>query len=133
MPESQYEHIVVRGGPEERGRSHGEQARSKIHRCLEYYERNSMKSFGLQWEESLNFSRIYLPAIEKYHPSGLLEMKGIAAGAEVSLEEILVLNARFDMQKFRRIRSSECTSLALLSKATINGDVIVAQNWDMNK
>lgn len=41
---------------------------------------------------------VYIPAIEAYYPSGLKEMQDIADGAEVSLESVVLLNARYVLQ-----------------------------------
>jgi isopenicillin-N N-acyltransferase like protein len=97
---------------------------------------------------------VYIPSIEKYYPSGLQEMKGIAAGAGVTLEDIVLLNARYDLARLgdhgepqpelppsvstggihtpRDDTANECTSAFFLKEATENGDIINAQNWDMS-
>lgn len=94
---------------------------------------------------------VYIPAITEYYPSGLQEMRGIADGAEVSLESIVLLNARYDLARLgdeggnqtfetdtngnaipRDDLANECTSAFFLKEATASGDVINAQNWDMS-
>jgi isopenicillin-N N-acyltransferase-like protein len=97
---------------------------------------------------------VYIPSIEKYYPSGLQEMKGIADGAGVTLEDIILLNARYDLARLgdhgepqpelppsastsgihtpQDDIANECTSAFFLRGATKNGDVINAQNWDMS-
>src|ERR1700678_1215063 len=94
---------------------------------------------------------VYIPAIKAYYPSGLQEMQGIADGAGVALEAIVLLNARYDLARLgdqnepqsssidtdgtttsRDDMANECTSAFFLPESTSNGDVINAQNWDMS-
>lgn len=84
--------------------------------------------------------RYYIPALKEHFPQGLQEMEGIAQGANVSLEDVVLLNARYDLARVRATEDSEiefvgeCTSMALvvddLSTAHENKSVLVAQNWD---
>ena len=97
---TRYEHIIVTGKPYDRGFGYGEQAKEKILRSLTYYK--SSKTF-LPWPECVNFvKRNYLKAIQQYYPSGLAEMQGIADGAGVTLEDIVILNARYDLSRVQR-------------------------------
>ena len=94
---------------------------------------------------------VYIAAIKAYYPSGLQEMQGIADGAGVALEAIVLLNARYDLARLgdqnepqsstidtdgttasRDDMANECTSAFFLPESTSNGDVINAQNWDMS-
>ena len=94
---------------------------------------------------------VYIPAIKAHYPSGLQEMQGIADGAEVSLESVVLLNARYDLARLgdesenqistaeengtntaRDDLANECTSAVFLKEATESGDVLNAQNWDMS-
>lgn len=44
---------------------------------------------------------VYLPGTKQYFPEALEEMQGIADGAKVSLHDIFVLNARYDLSRIR--------------------------------
>lgn len=121
-----YQHVVVKGTPFERGHSHGQQVKQKIHLNIERYKSASIMPAWYRCSEYIRTS--YLPAIEQIFPTGLWEMQGIAAGAEVSLEEIVFLNARYDLTRASGRKVGECTSLALHGS---DGSAIVAQNWDM--
>ncbi|CAG7833877.1 unnamed protein product [Allacma fusca] len=127
----QYDRIVVRGKPYDRGLSHGQQAKSKIHRSLQYYK--STFSVHLTWPECVGFVRDnYLPAIREYYPKGLDEMRGIADGANITLEDVLILNAR---EKVEEVTATpgECTGAVALKSATANRDVLMGQNWDVTE
>lgn len=96
-------------------------------------------------------NQVYIPNIEKHYPDGLAEMRGIADGAKVSLQDVVLLNARYDLARLNEAKepkekepstaasseeflaaANECTSAFFLQDATTTGDVINAQNWDMS-
>ncbi|CAG2103098.1 unnamed protein product, partial [Medioppia subpectinata] len=146
-------HIIIRGDPYTRGLSYGQQMKKKIVKNLHFYKDRYQLLDWTQVEQFMN--KNYVKALKKYFPSGLQEMRGIAAGADVSLEDIIALNARYELMRWNRelIKKSnqsmngvptqkqvilpqlphECTSGVCLSKATQSGDVLMGQNWDQNK
>ncbi|KND90055.1 Acyl-coenzyme A:6-aminopenicillanic-acid-acyltransferase 40 kDa form [Tolypocladium ophioglossoides CBS 100239] len=157
---SVYQHVVVRGLPYERGLSHGQQARSKVRANVEYYRRPGKlaSSTGVHaGSELMNaiIDHVYTPALQDYYPSGYQEMQGIADGAGVSLQDVVLLNSRYDLARLGDEPGSrpvplplgtdaaavargagddanECTSAFFSSEATPDGDWLVAQNWDMS-
>ncbi|KAL9484919.1 hypothetical protein ACSS6W_003708 [Trichoderma asperelloides] len=172
MTFSNYQHIVLKGLPYDRGYTHGEQAKQKILDSLAHYHKPGKL---LPWDISQRIIKeVYLPGIEKYFPEALPELRGIANGAGVDLDQILFLNARYDLARvrgptirpcpstksssaantsqaanghvaqngFRNIASSdeptdiqelqECTTAGFLAESMDNGDVMLAQNWDMS-
>jgi len=74
------------------------------------------------------FLPMYLPAVEKYAPEIIEEMKGMAAGAGVALQDILFLNITYEISTPAVMGG--CTSFAAAGEATANGDVIAGQNFD---
>jgi isopenicillin-N N-acyltransferase-like protein len=84
----------------------------------------------------------YIPAIQNYYPDGFAEMQGIADGADVAFEDIVLLNARYDLIDLKEPgvpepsaaidKSNECTSAIFLEETNSDGHVINAQNWDMS-
>ncbi|KAJ7596539.1 peptidase C45 acyl-coenzyme A:6-aminopenicillanic acid acyl-transferase [Mycena floridula] len=132
-----YQHIVVRGLPYDRGFQHGAQARDKVRTNVEYYSQPGKLPDKADIGEII--TRFYIPGLEKYFPAALAEMQGIAAGAEVELFDIVMLNARYDLSRFKADSpaselpaSDECTSSIFLSSTTTDNSVITAQNWDMS-
>lgn len=95
---------------------------------------------------------VYIPNISAYYPSALEEMRGIADGAQVPLQDIVLLNSRYDLARLNvpeklangihadvsgdssklHDAANECTSAFFLQNVTATGDVINAQNWDMS-
>jgi isopenicillin-N N-acyltransferase-like protein len=132
-----YEHIIISGQPFERGLSYGKQTKSKIITNINYYKEPGVLP---DWDIVQKYIRDnYLKSIEKYYPSGLLEIKGIAVGAGVPVEDIIVLNARYELLGWKKIlglvngverQSGDCTGGICLPKATKSGDVLLGQTWD---
>ncbi|KAK5993052.1 Isopenicillin-N N-acyltransferase-like protein [Cladobotryum mycophilum] len=143
-----YQHIVVEGLPYDRGFSHGSQLREKVHTNLAYYK---LPGKLPDWSISERIVKsVYIPSLEKLYPTGLEEMRGIADGAGVSLEEIVMLNARYDLGRcMYRLQNEgetpqnltavdkdesaeECTSAFFSPEATESGQTLAVHNWDMS-
>lgn len=144
-----YQHIRVSGLPRERGRQYGTQAAPKIRRNVAHYLEPGQLP---PWDKTVRYiHNIYVPGLQKYFPAALEEMQGIAEGAGVSLEEIVMLNARYDLSRapdgshyHARPRTevprrgdaddldNECTSAAFWGASTAGGGVLTAQNWDIS-
>ncbi|KAJ6440195.1 peptidase C45 acyl-coenzyme A:6-aminopenicillanic acid acyl-transferase [Purpureocillium lavendulum] len=123
-----YQHVVVRGPPYERGLSHGQQARAKILASLEHYSQPGkllpwyvpshsdatlMLRLYVYGEDQLDVCRriireVYIPGVEKFFPEALPEMQGIADGAGVDLDKIVLLNARYDLARVRGAGIRRC-------------------------
>jgi isopenicillin-N N-acyltransferase-like protein len=71
---------------------------------------------------------MYLPAVEKYAPEIVEEMKGIASGANVELEDILLINIMYEISMPSIMGG--CTAFAAAGEATADGEVIAGQNFD---
>ncbi|KAJ5825567.1 peptidase C45 acyl-coenzyme A:6-aminopenicillanic acid acyl-transferase [Penicillium riverlandense] len=128
-----YQHVVVRGLPYERGYSHGQQAASKVKANVEYYKRPGKLTEHALMEKLIK--DVYIPNISAHYPAALEEMRGIADGAGVSLEDIVLLNARYDLARVDNPeddQANECTSAFFLKETTQSGDVLNCQNWDMS-
>ncbi|KAL7905208.1 major facilitator superfamily domain-containing protein [Trichoderma velutinum] len=135
-------HIVVEGTPYERGLSHGRQASEKVRANIEYYK---LPGKLPHWSISSKIIQtVYLPAFEKFYPTGLEEIKGIADGAGVTVEEVVMLNARYDLGRcMYRLQNGgetpqefdghdECTSGFFPQNAVESGHALAVHNWDMS-
>jgi isopenicillin-N N-acyltransferase-like protein len=126
--------IGVSGPPRERGRQYGRQAAARIERGVAHYaEQLQRASFG--WDGIRGLVADYLPRIEDFEPAYVDEMRGIAEGAGVLFEAVVLLNARTEILKLGRRRSESdtpdgCTGIVALPDATQSRRVIHAQNWD---
>ena len=131
--------IEVSGPPRERGRQYGEQAAARIARGVEHYA-GQLARTSLGWAGIRGLVTDYLPHIERFEPAYVDEMRGIAEGAGLDFEAIVLLNARTEILKLgqrggrREDRMPEppdgCTGLVALPEATQARRLIHAQNWD---
>ncbi len=129
--------IEVSGSPFERGRQYGRQARDRVRLGIRHYV-EQLEAMGVTRPEILRLARGYLPRIEEFDENYLAEMRGIAEGAEVEPELIVLLNARTEiLQLGKRMKKAApeddpdgCTGAILLPEATADGVLVHGQNWD---
>jgi isopenicillin-N N-acyltransferase like protein len=132
--------IDVSGPPRERGRQHGAKAPDRIRRGIGLYK-GRLQQTSFDWSGISGLIDDYLPVIEGFDPLYVEEMRGIAEGAGVPFEEIVMLNARTEILKLgqrpdlrRQLKAKGdddgCTGLVVLPSATRDGRLIHAQNWD---
>jgi isopenicillin-N N-acyltransferase like protein len=127
--------------PRERGEIHGRQMRSEIRQnCATYLER--FEAGGTKQSTVLEQSDAWASFIARDNPEYAEEMAGIAAGAGLSLTEIALLNARYELaycvfsseaQSLNGPRVTEqegCTSFGLLPEMTASGHTLIGQTWD---
>lgn len=138
MAEQRYPHLRVKGTAFDRGVQYGTQAREKVQRSLEAYERVFRHWAGAEWTDVKVRACRYVAPIEDYLPSALDEMRGLSQGAGVSFEDILAINVRTEVMFSAKARLAEaapsipgeCTSLAVTPEASATGHTLAAQNWD---
>src|ERR1043166_6522593 len=124
--------IRVAGAPLERGRPYGRAAASLVHRGLAAYRDGFEHRAGLAWNAAVTHARTFTADIGSFAPDALEEMTGVAEGAGVPFDAILVLNCRSELM-FAAARSkgetppSECTSFAATPEATADGHVLLGQ------
>ena len=146
--------IEVSGPPRERGRQYGRQAAGRIALGVEHYAGQLARS-SCDWPTIRGLVQDYLPQIEAFEPAYVEEMRGIAEGAGLDFEAIVLLNARTEILKLgqRRGLAAEragearepaspdnargpaspegaCTGVVALPGATQSRRLIHAQNWD---
>ncbi len=141
-----YPHVRVAGGPRERGRQYGEQARERVRLSVVAYAKVYEDLAGLSWGEVLERAAAYAGTIARFEPRYLEEMRGLAEGSGQELEAILAINVRTEIMFAAKARLAagrrgaedgqpprppgECTSLAALPSVTDSGHTLLAQNWD---
>ncbi|TFV50992.1 C45 family autoproteolytic acyltransferase/hydolase [Bradyrhizobium niftali] len=134
--------IEISGPPRERGRQYGQKAAGRIKKGTTHYFAQ-LKELSLDAKGVAALVRDYLPVIEAFEPSYIEEMRGIAEGADVPFEDIVLLNARTEIIKLAnpairaRLKTPEdpdgCTGVVVLPQATADGRLIHAQNWDWKR
>ena len=134
--------IEISGPPRERGRQYGQKAAGRIKKGTTHYFAQ-LKELSLDAKGVAALVRDYLPVIEAFEPSYIEEMRGIAEGADVPFEDVVLLNARTEILKLAnpairaRLKTPEdpdgCTGVVVLPQATTDGRLIHAQNWDWKR
>lgn len=130
--------IEISGPPRERGRQYGEQAAERIQKGIEHYS-EQLATSKVTWARIKELVARFEPTIAAFEPAYIEEMKGIAEGAGVDYEGIVLLNARTEILKLgeRDHRtgvadgpSDGCTGVLALPSVTAGGKLLHAQNWD---
>ncbi|MGZ8662151.1 MAG: C45 family autoproteolytic acyltransferase/hydrolase [Actinomycetota bacterium] len=136
-----FPHVRVSGGPRARGVAYGEQARDRIATSIRAYEDVFQAYAGWSWPQVRSEAARYEAPIAAFDDRYLEEMRGIADGAGVDLEDVLSINVRTEVMfaaKARAAESSdavgprqgECTAFAVVPEASASGHTLIGQNWD---
>lgn len=130
--------IELSGGPEARGRLYGRMAKARVHKSLAHYG-TQLAGQGRDAGAVRAMARDFVPRIEAFEPDFVAEMRGIAEGADVAFEDIVLINCRTEVLQLAkraealaalRKEPDGCTGAILLPEATADGSVIHGQNWD---
>lgn len=127
--------IEVSGSNYDCGAAIGTALRGQILENLRDYPAIIEHETGITREEAMDYVQRIIPAIEDYAPELMEEMLGIAKGADLHLNDIVMLNARTELMSAPAVTSvdiGECTSMTALGAATDTGHVLIGQNWDWN-
>lgn len=101
-----FPHVRVSGGPRERGRRYGEQARQRVRRSIEAYDRVFTHYTGWRWDNVREEAGRYVGPIAAFDARYLEEMRGIAEGAHVELEDIVGISVRTEVMFAAKARAA---------------------------
>ncbi|HET9588702.1 MAG TPA: C45 family peptidase [Anaerolineales bacterium] len=124
--------VEVAGTHREMGCQIGEARREQVQHSIENAReliKQSYDTLGLTWEGARIQSRKYLPFAEERYPQYIDEMQGIAEGASVSFDDVMVLNA-MEAVTMDALHLTRCTSFAVNEQRTADGHVLLAHNED---
>jgi isopenicillin-N N-acyltransferase-like protein len=127
---TRFREIEVQGSPREMGRQLGEAAREEVRAFADLVvERfNRGRRSPLAPEVALAMAAETIPAAARYLPDAVEELRGIAEGAGVPIEPVMLINVR---NQLGAIAPPEgCTAVLVEPRASATGIGIVAQNWD---
>ncbi len=127
--------------PRERGKIHGREMRTEIRaNYATYIER--FEAGGAKQSDVLKQSEAWAAFIARDNSEYAAEMEGIASGSNLSLTEIALLNARYELaycvfgseaqslNNAATIEQEGCTSFGLMPEMTASGHTLIGQNWD---
>jgi len=125
----------ISGGAEARGLSYGRQAAARVRQSIGHYHAQ-LSAGGLDAAKIHRLARAFVPRVENFDADYVAEMRGIALGAEVAFEDVMLLNCRTEiLQLAKRGLLPEadpdgCTGAILLPEATADRALLHGQNWD---
>jgi isopenicillin-N N-acyltransferase-like protein len=123
--------VTIEGKPLERGRLYGRKFAEPIRSFLQKQVLDALTGKSPTQEESFRYAAACTKAIREYSPSVLEEMEGIAEGASLKLEEVVLLVLHEELWHKGVLPSvSKCTAIAAGPPDTKDGRTYVGQNWD---
>ncbi len=125
MSDTRYREIEVAGSALEMGRQIGEAAREEVRGFADIALERVNKSVSVPVERAMGVARDCIPYVERYAPHMLDEMRGTSESSGVSMDDLMMLQVRNQLQAEA---DSGCTSFSLTAPAG-HGN-IVGQNWD---
>ena len=127
--------ITVKGTPFECGQQHGAQAGKLVRQNVDLYFSLWKEMLGMDRPEILDKCRRFVTPIGEYDADILEELQGLARGSDLSLEEVIALNVRYELiwgaRVARQMVHGGCTSATALPEVTRDRHTIIGQNWDM--
>ena len=124
--------IKVSGSHREMGRQIGESCKIQVQRSVDTARSliaQSYETLELTWDGAQIQARKYIPFVQERYPQYVEELIGIAEGANVSMDDLIVLNA-MEGVTMDALHLSKCTSMAVNDSRTADGHVLVAHNED---
>ncbi len=124
--------IEISGTHREMGCQIGEARREQIQHSIANAHvliDQSYDQLELTWDGARIQARKYLPFAEERYPQYVDEMRGIAEGANLAFDDIMVLNA-MEAVTTDALHLTRCTSLAVNEQRTADGHILAAHNED---
>lgn len=126
--------VTVSGDARQRGRQYGAQAAARVHRTREAYAGVYAHFAGWDWDRVRQEAERFVEPINRFHPTSIEEMTGIADGAGLDFLDVLAMNLRTEILFAAKVRAAgatlppiECTSFAARDD---DGTQLAGQTWD---
>ncbi len=132
--------IELSGSPRQMGRAHGEQFRDAIHDfAARRLDACAQQATSAGWPDPradvLGFCESALIEHERFAPAVYEEFRGIAEGADIGLDRLMMCNGLTDIIDVFAAPpdpSAGCTAWLAAPEATADGFVLAGQTWDMH-
>jgi isopenicillin-N N-acyltransferase-like protein len=122
---------VVSGTPRRRGRVYGRRFAAEIRQFLKTEIYGAFVSPEASPDAMLRYAGACVAPIRRLSPELLDEMDGIAEGADLRLEEVVLISLHEELWHRGAIASVEhCTATAVGPPVTGDGKTYVAMSWD---
>jgi len=124
--------IEISGTHREMGQQIGEARREQVQHSVDNAHiliDQSYNTLELTWAGANIQARKYLPFAEERYSQYVDELRGIAEGANVSFDDLMVVNA-MEAVTMDALHLTRCTSFAVNEQRTADGHVLLAHNED---
>lgn len=131
--------LELTSGPYERGRTHGEVYSDEVAENIQRYL-TVFNHYGADEETVYDQAAEFVDIIEAENGDYFTEMEGVADGADLDIEDVTVLNARWEVMYSAYAEAAEdtgdnavpdgCTAFGAQPEITANGHTLIGQNWD---
>jgi isopenicillin-N N-acyltransferase-like protein len=130
--------LKLTGSPRERGITHGEAFADEIATNLEIYL-DVFEHKGTDEATVYEQAERFVPLIEDENEAYAEEMRGVAEGSGLSIEDVTILNARYEVMysAFKQVaddlgkgKPDACTAYGIRNSVSADGHTYVGQNWD---
>lgn len=141
-----YTELWLKGTPYEKGFQLGSSAPEKVKLSLQSYQR-LFRTKKVDWEAAKKLmNEKFLPLFTGRYSRYLEEIRGIANGADVDFEDLLLINLRTEflytgLKGLALLKNEapegeeegECTAFSAVEPAASPGLVLAGQTWDFTK
>lgn len=121
--------IELKGSSRERGRQHGQLLKAPIERAVKFYHWFFRRHLGLEPTTLRQRAAAFIEPTQKLSPLLFDEYEGIAEGSAQTLEDILVLSARYEIT-FETVALGDCSNLFVGPERSQKGNPLLGQSWD---
>ncbi len=133
--------VDLPGRPYDDGLAHGRAVGDAIAENLRIYFDRFQREAKLSPAQTRDRGRQYLAVIDRVEPAYGEAMRGVARGAGITLDDVAVLNARYEIlysqyssinqaQAAHTIPAGGCTAFAVTPEVSADGHLYLGQNWD---
>ena len=127
-------YLELSGTPYERGLTHGRVLKKEINELLEIWKEDISNTNGMDADEFISLflaGTDYRPAIERYAPEMLDELKGIADGSEAEYNDLFMFQLvdEYWFNAADLLAGHNCTSIGV--DRSRNRPAMTAQNMDI--
>ena len=124
---ARYREIEVSGTPREMGQQIGEAAREEVRGFCEVALDCVRKTTPVSRDKAMQIARESAVFAEEYSPEMMDELRGTADAAGVSIDDLMLLQVRNQLQPDK---DAGCSSVSYSGEISSDGRPLVAQNWD---
>lgn len=126
--------VNVQGSAYELGKEHGAKCKERVPKNVSDAWSGLVNFLGCKRSDIIEDLEMYSQKIGSCHPSFVREMEGVADGAGVSYDDIVLLNSQINILHERAgskgLEGLLCSSFAAWGRGTANGNLIMGHNDD---